>query len=68
MAAKKKVAKKAPEPVVVEIHARPLEAWAAEAIGIVKTYRSGAYSGGVRIALDELLVRLRVLISECGSK
>ena len=67
MATKKKAVKAAP-PEVVVIDAQPLEAWATEAIGVVKTYRSGAYSSAARTALDDILVRLRVLISEGGSK
>ena len=67
MATKKKPAKTA-APVVVEVEAQPLEAWATEAIGVVKTYRTGAYSSAARTALDDILVRLRVLISEGGSK
>ena len=65
---KKAVKAKAAEPVVVEIKAVGLKAWATEAVGIVKTYRAGATSGSVRTALDDLIVRLRVLIGECGVK
>ena len=68
MATKKKAEKAAPKPVEVVADSRPLGAWATEAVGVVKTFRAGAHSSGVRIALDDLLVKLRVLISECGVK
>ena len=67
MATKKKVTKAvkaAPEPVVVEIDVKTLRDWASEAIPVVKVYRAGATSSGQRVALDELLVRLRAVLSE----
>ena len=63
MATKKKAAK-VPEPVVVEIDVKTLRDWASEAIPVVKVYRAGASSSGQRVALDELLVRLRAVLSE----
>ena len=63
MATKKK-AVKVPEPVVVEIEAMSLYDWASGAISVAKVYRAGATTGGQRVALDELLVRLRAVLSE----
>lgn len=65
MATKKKPAKAVtPEPVVVEIDVKTLHDWASEAIPVVKVYRAGATSSGQRVAPDELLVRLRAVLSE----
>lgn len=63
MATKKKAAK-APEPVVVEIDIKTLHDWASEAIPVVKVYRAGATSSGQRVALDNLIVRLRAVLGE----
>ena len=63
MATKKKPVKAPPEPVVVEIAVKTLHDWASESIHVVKVYRAGATSSGQRAALDELLVRLRAVLS-----
>lgn len=65
---KKPVKTRAVEPVVVEIEVKTLRDWVSEAIPVVKVYRAGAISGVQRVALDELLVRLRAVLSECGVK
>lgn len=68
MPTKKKAVKAVPKIDVVTWEPQPLEDWASQQIGVLKVYRSEARSSGVRAALDDLLARLRVLISECGVK
>ena len=64
MATKKKAVKAAPEPVVVEIDVKTLHDWAYEALSAAKVYKAGATTSGQRVALDNLLVRLRAVLGE----
>lgn len=68
MATKKKAVKALPEPVVVEIDVKALHDWAYESLSAAKAYKAGATTSEQRVALDNLLVRLRAVLAVSEAK